>query len=146
MEFHQITQSLVSLGLTLLTVGMLSPTDPLPGDFHSEPWSSFLPRLQPQCHRMAYWKVPVWHYLVSTGPKRVHRKNGHCGLVPGPSGPASPAPSFMTQMERGPAEDSVMFGLQGCVEPTRCMERCRRPFSQDEAKGNTGLSPLSCSM
>lgn len=81
MESHQLTQSFVSLGLTLLTAGMLSPADPLPGDFDSEPWSSFRPRLQPKCHPHAYWEVTVWHYLVSTDPKCVHRKNGHCGLV-----------------------------------------------------------------
>lgn len=50
----------------------------------------------------------------------------------------SPTPSFMTQMERGPAENSVMFGLQGEWSRPEVW-RCRGPFSQDEARGNTGL-------
>lgn len=75
MESSQTTQSLVSLGLTLLIAGMLrSPADPLPGGLNSGPWSSGL-----DCYLyatpMAHWEVPVWHYMVCTGPKCVHRRN-----------------------------------------------------------------------
>lgn len=51
MESSQIAQSLVSLGLTLLIVGMSrGPAAPLPGDVHAGPRSSFRPRLPPTCH------------------------------------------------------------------------------------------------
>lgn len=112
MESHQITQSFVSLGPTLLTAGMPSPLTLCLGVFTQSHGPPSCLDCNLNATRMAYWKVPVWHYLVSTGPKCVHRKNGHCGLVPGPSGALQP-PRFMTQMERGPAEDSAMFGLQG---------------------------------
>lgn len=112
MESHQLTQSLVSLGLTLLTAGMLSPADPLPGGFHSEPWSPFRPRLQPKCHPHGLLGSPRVALPGQHRPQMCAQKERT--LWAGAWAPwGSPTPRFMTQMERGPAGDSVMFGLRG---------------------------------
>lgn len=107
-ESHQITQSLVSLGLTLLTAGMLSPADPLPGDFHSEPWSSFRPRLQPA---WSTGKSPCGTTWSAQAPNVCTERTDTVGWCLGPVG--LPNPPFHDSDGEGPVEDSVMFGLQG---------------------------------
>lgn len=115
MESHQLTQSFVSLGLTLLTAGMLSPADHLPEDFDSEPWSSFRPRLQPKCHP---------HGLL--GSPRVALPGQHRPQMCAQKERTLWAGHFMTQMERA---------LQG----TRSCLGCRGSGA-DQKRGQMGPS------